>query len=133
MATCKHCGRKYSNPKAHAVACHVQQRAAYVKHLDRGDGHIISFHGWHAIARATRLYGSSALMSVAGTSWGDVAALFGLRYKPISGPGRSWHADRTQNAALRAALNAPLTDAERHACALRGRMEDTGGLHSSWR
>lgn len=139
MSYCPHCQRNVwtARGERHEAKCVALNHAKYTAMLNRGDGCIMGFNEWCDVAKRAGLLSAQGLMLACNApSWCDVATYFGLGYKPMQGTQRSATPKATmQRRALRNALDAPLTDAERHACRNRGATEFAGaqGVHSAWR
>lgn len=131
---CPHCGCVTGSINVHSGKCPVLHRDRYYAVLNRGDGYIITQLSWERISGTHGLLSLNTLRTIVGTKqWGDIAAYFGLGFSRRNIPKNDGMTPEERKAA-RAALDAPLTEAERHACRNRGTVDFSGtqGLRSHW-
>lgn len=118
---CPHCGAEIraQNYQQHLqfCLCNPEARNAIIAIAEdsRKPGYAVKFTVYRERARNGAAPGGKALRRSTGMSWGEIVRAVGLKLS---------YSDE---------LDAPLTDAERHACTRRGAMlqAETGGLHGS--
>lgn len=129
-ATCPHCNRAYSISSVATHAHFCPERAdIYAANLrimthPTREGYAVSLRTYRATQPGTGATSHRILVAYYG-SWVLACQRYGLKPLTAGRPAR----DRAGG------LNAPLTDAERHACTRRGMIEAaaTGGVHSALR
>ena len=129
-ATCPHCHKPYSISAIanHSEAC-PERAEIYAMNLrvmahPSRPGYAVSFATYKRIQPNSGASSRRTLIRCYG-SWSLACRRYGFQQLDAGRPTNERASE----------LNAPLTDAERHACKRRGHDEfsGTGGLHSHWR